>query len=476
MKSLAQIASLLLISLVPAFSQQSADGMKNADCIQAWSENPRYWQFKDKPVLLLGGSKTDHLFLAENLLDHLDEMKEVGANYVRNTMSQRESMELKPHKLLDDGRFDLNQWNEDYWTRFENMLSWTSERDIIVQIEVWDRFDFSRENWRDSPWNPGNNVNYTCEQSGFSREYPKHCSEDKQPFFHSIPGMPMYIPMLDRIRSHQENFVSKILSYSLKYGHVLYCMDNETSTPPEWGKYWIGYIKSKAKDQGVSVYITDMFDDAWKGPKSRNTKNIFADPGHHMFADISQVNSRNFNDDHWEKALWLIDQVQHVKIRPCNHTKIYGGGYYSFGTGGLEDGVERFWRNILAGSASARFHRPEAGNGLNERAKACIKAARLIEDEIKFWNIEPHMELLSDRLPNEAYLAANPGEQYLLYCTYGGSVGLDLSNTKGPFRMKWVSITEGRWLDKEEVIEGGTIVKVVAPHKGGWVSVIKLQK
>jgi hypothetical protein len=472
MKSFVQITLLILIFITPATSQQSVNTMKNPDRIQAWSENPRYWQFKGRPVLLLGGSKTDHLFLAENLLDHLNEMQEVGANYVRNTMSQRESSELKPHKLIANGKFDLNLWNEDYWTRFENMLSWTYERGIVVQIEVWDRFDFSIENWEDSPWNPKNNVNYSYEQSGFSRQYPKHPSQDKQPFFHSIPGMPMYNPLLDKIRDHQENFVSKILSYSLKYGHVLYCMDNETSTPPEWGKYWIKYIKSNARDRDILVYTTDMFDDAWKGTKGRNTKNIFEDPGHYMFADISQVNSRNFDDDHWNQVLWLIDQVDQVVIRPCNHTKIYGGGYSSFGSGGLEDGVERFWRNIIGGSASARFHRPGSGNGLNERAKACISAARLTEGVIKFWDIEPHMELLSDCLPNEAYLAAKPGEQYLLYFTYGGSVGLDLADIKGSFRIKWVSITEGRWLDKEEVIEGGTVAKVTAPHKGGWVAVI----
>ena len=31
---------------------------------------------------------------------------------------------------------------EEYWQRFQNMLKWTAERKIIVQIEVWDRFDY----------------------------------------------------------------------------------------------------------------------------------------------------------------------------------------------------------------------------------------------------------------------------------------------------------------------------------------------
>ena len=35
--------------------------------IQPWRENPRYWEFRGKPVMLLGGSVTDHIFLADDL-------------------------------------------------------------------------------------------------------------------------------------------------------------------------------------------------------------------------------------------------------------------------------------------------------------------------------------------------------------------------------------------------------------------------
>ena len=65
---------------------------KNADRIQPYTENPSYWQYEGKPVMLLGGSKTDHIFLLDDLKTHLDEIQEVGANYVRNTMSQREEI------------------------------------------------------------------------------------------------------------------------------------------------------------------------------------------------------------------------------------------------------------------------------------------------------------------------------------------------------------------------------------------------
>jgi len=72
---------------------------------------------------------------------------------------------------------------------------------------------------------------------------------------------------------------------------------------------------------------------------------------------------------------------------------------------------------------------------------------------------------------NEAYLAAKPGEQYVLYFTYGGAVSLDLSDTTGTFTLKWISVTEGMW-GKTKTIEGGSVVNVSAPHKGGWIAAI----
>lgn len=121
----------------------------DAGRIQPWTSNPRYWQYKGQPVLLLGGSKDDNLFQIPDLKAHLDEILAPGGNYIRNTMSDRADLgfEVYPFGHLPDGKYDLDEWNEEYWRRFENLLRWTAERDIIVQIEVWDRFDYSTKNW-----------------------------------------------------------------------------------------------------------------------------------------------------------------------------------------------------------------------------------------------------------------------------------------------------------------------------------------
>lgn len=171
MKNLTMLCLMLATMVINGPAAAMAD---DAGRIQPWPENPRYWQYKGEPVLLLGGSKDDNLFQIPDLKQHLDEMARAGGNYIRNTMSDRKDygFEVYPFKQLPDGKYDLEQWNEEYWTRFENMLRWTAERDIIVQIEVWDRFDYSTTRWPPHPYNPANNINYTAAQSGLAPEYP----------------------------------------------------------------------------------------------------------------------------------------------------------------------------------------------------------------------------------------------------------------------------------------------------------------
>jgi len=343
-----------------------------------------------------------------------------------------------------------------------------------VQIEVWDRFDLSdvrdMKNWQRHPYRPANNVNYTGEEAGLADAYPDHPSQDKQPFYHTIPGMKEYQPKYDRIRHYQERFVGKLLGQSLPYGNVLYCMNNETSTDPKWGQHWMQFIKAKAAAAGLSVYVTDMFDDGWQPEKSGKVRLQLDHPELYDFIDLSQVNSRNFGEDHWNRLTWASQQLQ-AHPRPLNHTKIYSAGQTSFGSGTPQDGIERFWRNLLGGSASSRFHRPTSGIGLNEQSQACLKSARKVETLIKFWDLAPHQELLSDREKNEAYLGAKPGEAYVLFFCNGGAVKLDLSGVAGTFAVKWVEISAGDWRGEGKMTGGGPAA-LAAPGAGPWVAVL----
>ena len=154
------------------FAADSPARPEDAARIKPWTADPRYWQYEVQPVLLLGGTKDDSLFQIPDLKEHLDLLASVGGNYVRNTMSARldKGFEVQAFRRLPNGKYDLEQFNDAYWTRLQNLLRWTRARDVIVQIEVWDRFDYTDargvNHWQASPYRPDNNVNYTAAESG----------------------------------------------------------------------------------------------------------------------------------------------------------------------------------------------------------------------------------------------------------------------------------------------------------------------
>jgi hypothetical protein len=427
----------------------------NLDCIGIYEENPRYWQYKDKPVLLLGGSVEDNLFQLPNLEEHLDLLNSVGGNYVRCTMICRDEGDVWPFKPVN-GKYDLDQWNDACWQRFERFLALTAERDIIVQIEVWATFDFYRKEWAVNPFNPKNNRTYSATESDLPEVVDSHPTKTENNFFWSVPEANNQKIVLH----YQQRFVDKLLSYSLNRGHVLYCMDNETSVTPLWGAYWADTIKAKAEEVGARVETTEMWD-KWDLSHEQH-KATFDHPERYSFCDISQ-NNHLCGEEHWDNAQKIRAGLS--PIRPLNTVKIYGSDEGHFGT--TRDGLERFWRNIFGGLASARFHRPPSGQGLKKDARTHIKSARMITDRMDLFTCEPHNDLLTNRRENGAYVIANPGAEYALYFPNGEPTDLDLSHAEGAMKAKWLDIAHSRW-EREETLECGTTVRLSPPGSGHW--------
>lgn len=389
MKSAPVIALGLLACLAARLAPagEPAPQWPKADRIRPYAANPRYWQYRGQPVLLVGGSQDDNLFQLPDLEAHLDAMRAAGANYIRNTMSDRpdKGFEVYPFFRGDNGKYDLTRWNPEYWQRFANLLRWTFERGIIVQIEVWDRFDYSQANWTKHPYNPANNVNYSHEESGLGAAYPDHPGANKQPS----------------------------------------CL---------------------------------------RGPHHRHTLDH---PDRFAFADVSQNNHQE-GQPHWDNFQWARARVSD-RPRPLNTVKTYGADGGRFGSS--RDGLERWWRHLIGGAAGVRFHRPDSGLGFTQPAEQALRAARRLESAVPLWNLEPGLDRLRGREPNEAYLAAAPGIAYALYFPDGGEIELDLREAVGRFRLRWIDIGRGEWGPASE-LPGGDWRAVEAPGKGHWAAAI----
>lgn len=437
--------------------------------IEPYRANLFYWQYKGKPVLLIGGSVEDNLFQIPNLEEHLDLLASVGGNYVRCTMSSRDEGDVWPYARDGaTGLYDLRHPSEEYWARFGRFMELTRERDIVVQFEMWDRFDFAREPWERNPYNPKNNINYTVEESRLKTEIHTHPGRRENAFFRSVPALGYNQVVLP----YQQAQVDQMLSISLQYGHALYCMDNETNESPEWGWYWSQYIRRRAEEAGVAVENTEMWDahSLLDGEHAAT----FDHPEIYSFVDISQNNHRPANE-HWDNPQEVRRRlIASGHVRPMNSVKIYGANSGRYGS--TRDAQERFWRNVLGGLASSRFHRPPSGLGLNAIAQAHIRSMRLFTEELDIFCAEPHNGLLANRSWNEAYCTAQPGVQYGVFFPDGGNVLLDVAGTQGTLTARWLEIRACRWTGPARPIEreGSRQVRLITPREEGyWTVVVK---
>ncbi len=118
-----------------------------------------------------------------------------------------------------------------------------------------------------------------------------------------------------------------------------------------------------------------------------------------------------------------------------------------------------------------RFHRPDSGLGLNDKAVACIRAARKLESHVPLWSLQPANELLSNRGANEAYLATGKGHVYAIYFPAGGEVSLDLSDVEGPLIAHWINIDTGQAGPDQRMVTGDMIT-LSPPGKENWAVAI----
>ena len=462
-----RIGLIALLTLMIGGASDSALA-EDADRIRPYPKNSFYWQYKGEPVLLLGGTGQDNLFNNltglqpgdATLEEHLDLLVSVGGNYVRNTMHARNQGNVFPFKQLPNGKYDLDQWNEEYWRRFEKFLKMTAERDIIVQIELWDQWDYCRGLWDRDPWNPDLNVNYTTKNTRLkgSGHYKgvTHQGGGKLDLFLTVPEVNNDTVVL----AYQRRFVDKVLSYTFKHHHVLYTITNELflQHPPEWSWYWARYIRQKAAKAGVKIEVTEMLQ--IEDVTHEQHKASLDHPKIFSFADVSQ-NSSATGQRNWDNFQYIKNYLKDHP-RPINSVKMYYPA---------KNVVPNFWRTLLGGGASARFHRDTNGIGLNAAAQASIAAARKVESMVPFWEVEPSQHLLSQRDNDEAYLAAKPGRQYVVFFPNGGSVDVNLVDAKGEFLLRWVNISTGAWGEKAQ-INGGKQVTVTAPSSGPWAAVM----
>jgi len=150
-----------------------------AQPIQLNPKNPHYFLFHAKTVALISsgehyGSVMNadfdyHRYLATLESEGMNYTRLFGGSYheepaqsfgiQRNTLAPAPNRYIAPWARQGD-KFDLSQWNPEYFTRYHDFLAEAGRRGVVVEVTLFSSH-YQEMHWKISPFNPANNVNGT---------------------------------------------------------------------------------------------------------------------------------------------------------------------------------------------------------------------------------------------------------------------------------------------------------------------------
>jgi hypothetical protein len=449
--------SYISISLLLFFQCQPAEEVSEKPLLTIGiAENhSNYFSINGTPALLLGGSNNDNIFQDHPVEPQLDTLVAYGGNYIRCTLSSRDFANQWPYQQRGDAMYDLAVFSEAYWSRLDKFFKITQQKGIAVQLEIWDVRDYNQaNNWAKHPFNPTYNINYDAQTSGLPDDILNSNNPNSHPFFTTVPELDNN----ETVLPFQRKLVEKLLSYTFKYNHILYCINNEFTGNTLWSNYWANFIKQKANEENKDILVTDMPGSLQNHALSQ--LNSVATDVNYDFAEIS-MQSLLKGEMHYQ----FIDSLSKaMDNKPLTLVKIFGGEQNDF-TGTFDDGPERFWKNIFAGAAAVRFHQPPQGAGLNRLAQVNLKSIRMLTDSVDFFDLKAGNNLLIDRQENEVFCLAAPNKSYVLYYPGCGEVALPLQQSK--VKVKWLNILNAQWEESYQ-LEVDSSLTLKSPCEGKW--------
>lgn len=428
-----------LILFVAAFVVQSCN-VGHRKPIALNPTNPHYFLYDEKPVVLITSGEhygavlnldfDYHAYLKTLASDHLNLTRTMTGSYVEpagafrieeNTLAPKEGRFICPWKRSSvegyangGNKFDLTQWDEEYFTRLKDFMKEAEARNIVVELTLFCPF-YGDEQWRLSPMNNSNNING------------------------GGPGDRTNVYTLDKsgsLLSVQENLVRKLVGELKGYSNLIYEICNE----PYFGGVTIAW----------QHHIADVISEAEKDFSNRHliSQNI-ANFSKKIEGPHPAVSVFNF---HYATPPVTVGLNYHLgKVIGDNETGFKGnadstyrkeGWAFILAGGGLYNNLDY---SFTAGHEDGNFQYPptQPGGG----SAALRKQLSSLQDFISAFDYL-HMKPDSAIVENGARfktcrVLAEEGKQYAIYIFHQGPLDLRLAIPSGNYRVSYLDPSTG---------------------------------
>lgn len=456
-----------------------------AQPISLHPENPHYFLFRGKATAIISSSEHYGAVLnpAFNIIRYLNTLHKEGMTYTRlftgtyfekegsfgiekNTLAPAPGMALLPWRRSNEtgaicggNKFDLNQWDENYFTRLKSFVEEAGKREIVVEVTL---FSSIYGYWDIQVLNPKNNINIKEEL----------LQKDVQTLNNGTA------------LKYQENVVRKIVSELNSFDNVIYEIQNEP-----WSDHTIS-IDSNNEFLNNADFKLDGHEwqkkiDVADKPSLEWQKKIAS----YIVEEEKKLKNRHLIAQNYSNFYYPVPEVdQNVSILNFHyayplaveknflHRKVIG--FDESGFAGSKDVTYRkqAWKFIIAGGGlfnnldysftvgneDGTAVNKAPGGGSNELRKQ-LKILSDFFHSFDFIRMSPDNSVVSMTQGSFARALAKRGKQYAIYITNGTRCDLKLSLPKGNYTTEWINTLNGSVVKAEKTDHSGGDITLTSP-------------
>jgi hypothetical protein len=474
------LSALMLLPCLQA--QPSADSAP----IRLDPQNPHYFLYQGKTTTLI--SSGEHYGAVINLdVDYhryLEAIQAAGFNYTRlfggsyievpgkSFGIQRNDLAPAPNRLLapwarsatpgytgGGNKFDLDQWNPEYFQRFHDFLAEAEQHGIVVEISLFSA-QYNETQWNVSPFNAENNVNQT------------DLSDWKK----------LNTPENGKILSYQERYTRKLVHEANAFPNVIFEIQNEPwSDRPILTDVVNPFLFPPARDQYPNSI--DLPDSEALAFETRVAEWIVSEesslPNKHLIAQnycnfrlpiralIPGVSIVNFHYAYPEAAALnyglnkalsydetgFLGRDDASYIRQAWNFMLSGGGTfngldYSFSPG-HEDGSDTA---------------PNGPGGGSPDLRRQLKILHQFLDELPLATMAPDAQTIKNAQGVFTHALSSATGEYAIYLDGNGPTELVLNLPKGEYEAQWTDIKTGSIAGSSTFMHAGGEKTLAAPE------------
>lgn len=422
-------------------------------------ENPHYFIYDGKPVVLITSGEHysavlnldfDYKAYLETLAsDGLNLTRAMTGSYVEpagsfkiegNTLAPKAGRFICPWKRSNvegyangGNKFDLTQWDEEYFARLKNFMKEAEARNIIVELTLFCPF-YGDEQWNISPMNNHNNIN-----GGGPDDRMNVYTMDKSA----------------KLLATQENLVRKLVHELKDYSNLIYEICNEPyfgGVTMEWQHHIASLIRDEEKNFSNPHLISQNVANGWKK---------IEDPH-------PAVSVFNF---HYATPPVAVGLNYHLnKVIGDNETGFNGnadstyrkeGWAFILAGGGLYNNLDY---SFTADREDGKFQYPptQPGGG----SAALRRQLGWLQDFISgfdYLRMKPDSAVVEGAAGfKTCRVLAEPGRQYAVYVFHRGPLDLRLAIPAGSYNLSFFDPLTGA-SEKEQVVRSDGHLDVTTP-------------